>query len=281
MAERLTREQYEEYLDTKGFDALLDEYPHMKDLIGGDPELKAYLEGNQSQGRMLVNAPPLAKKFTTGFDAPKDRMAALQQANKVAERWGDGLGALTVGAKLAKLSLPIMMVMWNRAKGHWGYERVNPLLEKVGQQLSNLDKFVEDKIPPYKRAKELLKKAPLTSAEEEIVKSAPKLLRKLPKMERAIILAHYAAKTFFKSMGYKPAAGDDKQDIEQAAVASKGPDQKTGAEPKPMFTPPAQLGRTAVGSLGDEFVVCGPASGSMDCRSRPASAVAPGMKYTI
>lgn len=110
----------------------------------------------------------------------------------------------TIAAKFAKLSLPITYTMWGKAEGSKGHAKIHPVFQSVGMQLQRLDDYVEELIPVYKRTKELLQKAPLTTYEEKILESMPHFLRHIPKMERAGILAHHMVQTALELAGKKP-----------------------------------------------------------------------------
>jgi hypothetical protein len=106
-------------------------------------------------------------------------------------------------AKLVKFLLPVTYATWQKAEGSKGHTLLNPVFQKTGEQLKRLDVYCEDKVPLWKRTKDLLQKAPLSETEKTILKPMPKVLRKLPKMERAGVLAHHFTEVGMEMCGLK------------------------------------------------------------------------------
>lgn len=107
-------------------------------------------------------------------------------------------------AKLVKFALPITYTMWNKSEGSRAHKWLNPVFVKTGEQLKRLDTFIEDKAPIYKRAKDLLKKAPLSEKENKLLKQSkmPKFLQKIPGMRRAGVLSHHFTETAYEVCGW-------------------------------------------------------------------------------
>jgi len=106
-------------------------------------------------------------------------------------------------AKMVKFLLPVTYLAWNRAEGSKGHDLINPVFTKTGEQLKRLDTYIEDIAPIYKRAKAVMKKAPLTKREEHFLKESrmPYALLKIPGMRRAGILSHHFGETAMELCG--------------------------------------------------------------------------------